>query len=179
MLTSARVPVIGFAAFSGTGKTSLIEQLLPLLRARGLRIGLIKHAHHRFDIDHPGKDSYRHRTAGASPVLIASRQRWALMAETPNGDDPQLDELLTRIGQDALDLVIVEGFRHVAFPKIELHRPSLGHPLLFPEDDSIIALASDAPLATATELPLLDLNDPQQIAGFIVDRVQIFQGNAE
>lgn len=160
-------PILGFAAFSGTGKTTLLTQLIPLLRAEGIRVGLIKHAHHDFDIDKPGKDSYELRKAGAAQVLVASSQRWALMVETPNQPEAQLGELITRLDQTALDLILVEGFRHVPFTKIELHRPALGHPLLCKEDNAIIAVASDAPLDLPNNLPLLDLNNPAAIARFI------------
>ena len=160
-------PVLGFAAFSGTGKTTLLRQLIPLLCEAGIHIGLIKHAHHEFDIDQPGKDSYELRKAGAEQVLVASSQRWALMVETPNQPEAQLDEFVSRLAQTALDLILVEGFRHVPFTKIELHRPALGHPLLCTEDNSIIAVASDAPLVLPRDLPRLDLNNPADIARFI------------
>lgn len=160
-------PVLGIAAWSGTGKTTLLTRLLPLLRARGLRVGMLKHAHHDFDIDHPGKDSYELRKAGAEQVLVASDRRWALMVEAPVADDVSLWDMLARLERDALDLILVEGFRHERFPKLELHRAELGKPLLFPDDDAIIALASDTPVNTA--LPLLDLNDPAAIATFIAD----------
>lgn len=166
-LPRAHCPVLGFAAFSGTGKTTLLTQIIPLLRAEGIRVGLIKHAHHDFDIDKPGKDSYELRKAGAAQVLVASSQRWALMVETANQPEAQLDELLSRLDQTALDLILVEGFRHVSFTKIELHRPALGHPLLCVTDNSIIAVASDAPLELPRQLPLLDINNPAAIARFI------------
>lgn len=172
MLSNARVPILGFAAYSGTGKTTLLEKLLPLLRANDLRIGVIKHAHHRFDIDQPGKDSHRLRQAGASQMLVASRHRWALMVETQTrAGEPDLDDLLRHLDQNELDIILVEGFKHEAFPRIELHRPALGKPLLFPDDPHIIAVASDAALSVATELPCLDINDPAQIAAFIRLRV--------
>lgn len=171
MLSNARKPVLGFAAFSGTGKTTLLTTLLPLLTGRGLRVGMVKHAHHNFDVDHPGKDSHSLRKAGAEQMLIASRRRWALMTETPEQEgDPLLDDLLTRLDQDALDLILVEGFKHVPFSKIELHRPALDKPLLCLEDETVIAVASDAPLPAAVTVPILDLNDPEAIAGFIVRR---------
>lgn len=164
-------PVLGFAAFSGTGKTTLLVQLIPLLAQHGLRVALIKHAHHDFDIDIPGKDSYELRKAGAGQVLIASERRRALLTEQATPREPSLDELVAQLDLAAIDLVLVEGFRHVPFPKIELHRPSLGHPLLCHEDSSIIAVASDAALDGAG-LPLLELNDPAAVAAFIIDWLQ-------
>jgi molybdopterin-guanine dinucleotide biosynthesis protein MobB len=161
------IPVIGFAAFSGTGKTTLLKQLIPLLRERGRHPGLIKHAHHQVEFDQPGKDSYVLRKAGAEQVLLASANRWALMAERPDGSEPELAELLARMELSALDLVLVEGFRHLVFPKIELHRASLGMPLLCEEDDSIIAIASDTPVSLGKQLPRFDLNNPGSIADFI------------
>jgi molybdopterin-guanine dinucleotide biosynthesis protein B len=159
-------PVLGFAAWSGTGKTTLLVQLLPRLRAAGLRIGMIKHAHHSFDVDTPGKDSYELRKAGAEQMLVASQRRWALMGELNQPHEPQLAELLARLDREDLDLILVEGFRAVSFPKIELHRPSIGKPLLHLRDDSIIAVASDAPLDTV--VPVLDLNRPDEIAAFVL-----------
>ena len=164
------VPVLGFAAYSGTGKTSLLVKLLPLMKLQGLRIGMIKHAHHDFDIDTPGKDSYELRQAGAQQMLIASDQRWALMTEIASQQEPQRDlelsELINKLDLANLDLVLVEGFRHLPFPKIELHRPSTGKDLIFPEDENIIAVASDETLITG-KLPLLNINQPEEIAGFI------------
>ncbi|MES9957525.1 MAG: molybdopterin-guanine dinucleotide biosynthesis protein MobB [Sedimenticola sp.] len=167
----AEIPVLGFAAYSGTGKTTLLKQLLPLLRGRGLRVGMIKHAHHDFEIDTPGKDSYELRKAGASEMLIASGKRWALMVDTDGEGDPVLQEMLDRLDQSKLDLVLVEGFKHEAFPKIELHRPALGKPLIFPGDPDVIAVASDGELACTTELPRLDINDIASIADFVADRL--------
>ncbi len=164
---SAPVPVIGFAAFSGTGKTTLLTRLLPLLSARGLRVGMIKHSHHDFEIDTPGKDSYRLRKAGARQMLIASPHRLAWIAEQPQPREPRLAELLERLDLDTLDLVLVEGFRHEPFPKIELHREATGKPLLFPDDPAIVAIASDAPVDTS--LPCLDINEPREIADFILE----------
>ena len=175
MLPSASIPVIGFVAFSAnTGKTTLLTKLLPLLRHRGLRVGVIKHAHHTFDIDKPGKDSYELRKAGAQQMLVASRKRWALIVETErNQSDPGFDALLQHLDQTQLDLILVEGFKHETFPKIELHRGDLQNPLLFPGDDSIIAVASDAPPPNDAGLPYLDINNPQQIADFICRRFEI------
>ena len=172
-MLNVRVPVLGFAAFSGTGKTTLLKQLLPLLRAQGLRIGMIKHAHHDFDIDQPGKDSFELRQAGAEEMLVASGRRWALMVETGGTGDPDLRQLIGRLNQASLDLILVEGFKHERFPKLELHRPSLAKPLMFPEDPSVIAVASDAPLAIPCQLPVLDLNQPARIADFIQSRVRL------
>ena len=172
MLKEQRVPVIGVAAYSGTGKTTLLRKVLPQLRAQGMRVAVVKHAHHSFDTDVPGKDSYELRKAGATQMLVASRHRWALVTETGDAAEPQLEELLARLDQASLDLILVEGFKAEAFPKIELHRPSLGHPLLYPLDKSIVAIASDAPLARKPAITLLDLNRPEQITAFIADRVR-------
>jgi len=162
------IPVIGFAAYSGTGKTTLLRCLIPVLRAAGVRVGVVKHAHHDFDIDVPGKDSYELRKAGAGEVLVASGRRWALMVETEDRGDPDLGSLLARLDCASLDLVLVEGFKHEAIPKIELCRPSLGRPLLFPDDPHIIAVASDAPLARSIDLPMLDLNDATSVSDFLL-----------
>ena len=159
-------PVLGFSAYSGTGKTTLLVKLLPLLKQRGIRVAMIKHAHHDFDIDKPGKDSYELRKAGAEQMLIASNQRWALMVENAMGDDPSLVSLVNKLDHATCDLVLVEGFRHLAFEKIELHRPSLGKDKIFCNDKNIIAVASDEPVDTQT-LPLLDINDPETLADFI------------
>ncbi|HHB13482.1 MAG TPA: molybdopterin-guanine dinucleotide biosynthesis protein B [Chromatiales bacterium] len=169
MLRNAKVPVLGIAAYSGTGKTTLLRSVLPELRARGLRVGLVKHAHHKFEIDHPGKDSYRLRKAGANRVLVASAKLRALVEETDLAGDPRLDDLLAGLPQDDLDLILVEGFKHERFPKIELHRPALGKPLLFPKDPCVIAVATDAPLPVTCTLPVLDLNAPGAVSAFILD----------
>ena len=158
------LPVLGFAAYSGTGKTSLLVKLLPLLKLQGLRIAMIKHAHHDFDIDQPGKDSFELRKAGADQMLIASDKRLALIEEREG--EPDLVSLVGRLDTDNLDLILVEGFRHVAFPKIELHRPSLGKDLIFPDDKNIVAVATDD-VIEAGSLPILDINQPLEVAGFI------------
>ena len=171
-LSVNKVPVVGFAAWSGTGKTTLIARILPLLRERDLRVGVVKHAHHTFDIDYPGKDSYELRKAGASQMLVGSRQRWALICETPEAEDePALAELMDRLLTDELDLILVEGFKPENMPKIELHRPSLGKPLLFPKDSSVIALCTDEPIERDVPLPTFDLNQPTQIADFLLATV--------
>ncbi len=158
------VPVFGFAGFSGSGKTTLIERVIPLLVARGLRVSLVKHAHHDFDIDKPGKDSHRHRQAGATEVLVSGGKRWALMHELRDEAEPGLAELLTHLC--ACDLVLVEGFKHDAIPKLEVHRPSLGHPLLAAQDPQIVGIACDAPVDST--LPQVELNAPQAVADFVV-----------
>ena len=167
---SAPAPaVLGFAAWSGTGKTTLLRRLIPVLRERGLRVGVLKHAHHTFDVDHAGKDSFELRHAGAERVLVASRRRWALMVEQPRDADPALAEVLACLPPAGLDLILVEGFKHERFPKVELHRPALGRPLLYPDDPSIVAVAADAELSPAPSLPLLDLNDVDAVADFVRD----------
>jgi len=156
--------VFGFAACSGSGKTTLIENLVPLLVARGLKVSVIKHAHHAFDVDRPGKDSYRHRMAGAGEVLVSSGARWALMHELRNEAEPELPALLQRLAP--CDLVLVEGFKRQAIPKIEIHRLAAGSALLFPDDAHIVALATDARIPTA--LPTFGLEDYTEIAGFML-----------
>lgn len=162
-------PHLGFAAWSGTGKTTLLCQLIPVLVASGLKIALIKHAHHDFDIDHPGKDSFELRKAGAERVLIASRRRHALMVENPSETEPELSDLLRQVHDDTTDLILVEGFKHVAYPKIELHRPEVGKPLLCVEDRNIIAVATTATAIVPTHLPRLPLDDVHAIATFILE----------
>ncbi|BCK28277.1 bifunctional molybdopterin-guanine dinucleotide biosynthesis adaptor protein MobB/molybdopterin molybdotransferase MoeA [Vibrio cholerae] len=162
------LPLLGFAAYSGTGKTTLLEALLPKLTAAGLRIGLLKHAHHDFDVDKPGKDSYRLRKAGASQMLIASRNRHALMTETPDAE-AEFDYLLTRFDAEKLDVILVEGCKNIAFPKIELHRAEVGKPWLYPHDENIIAIAADE--TVETDLPQMHINDLDAIADFVLDYV--------
>ncbi len=170
MNVSLSTPVVGFAAFSGTGKTTLLCRLIPLLRDRGLRLGLVKHSHHNFEIDRPGKDSHQLRQAGASQVLVASRRRLALIHQHPAASRLTLADFLQRLDASELDLLLVEGYKYFPIPKIELHRPGLGHPLLAAADPDIIAVASDASLVLPVPLPLLDLNDSVAIADFIVAR---------
>jgi len=162
-------PILGFVAFSGTGKTTLLEQLIPALRQRGLRTALLKHAHHDLEVDTPGKDSYRLRKAGATQVMVASAKRWALFNEHDEARaEPCLAELLCHLDTTHFDLLLVEGFKHEAYPKIELWRHGLAKPLLHPEDRNIIALACDQPPATAATVPLLDLNNVAAIAEFVI-----------
>lgn len=165
-LSVGTLPVLGFAAFSGTGKTTLLEMLIPQLMERGIRIAIIKHAHHDFDIDKPGKDSYRLRKAGATQLLICSRLRNALMTETPN-DESTFTQLINRIDHHQADLLLVEGFKHEAIPKIELHRQALAKPWQYPQDANIIAIACDS--SPKTNLPLLDINDVSAIAAYIIE----------
>ncbi|MCU7890643.1 MAG: molybdopterin-guanine dinucleotide biosynthesis protein B [Candidatus Thiodiazotropha sp. (ex Ustalcina ferruginea)] len=168
-MIGSTIPVLGFAAYSGTGKTTLLKQLIPHLRDAGLRLGVIKHAHHQVDVDTPGKDSYELRKAGAGRLLLASSRHWALMVDEVEEREPMLAQLLERLDCDTVDLVLVEGFRHLSFPKIELHRSSLGKPLIFPEDSSVIAIASDTKIVPVTDLPHLDLNDVTGMAAFIME----------
>jgi molybdopterin-guanine dinucleotide biosynthesis protein B len=154
----------GFAGWSGSGKTTLIERLIPLISARGLEVGVVKHAHHAFDVDQPGKDSYRHRRAGARKVLVTSSRRWVLMRELRGAPEPALDALLAQLAD--CDLVLVEGFKRAPIAKIEVWRAARGEPLLFPEDPHIIAVASDT--AVETRLPRFGLDDASSIAAFIL-----------
>ncbi len=159
----------GIAGWSGSGKTTLIEKLLPLLVARGLRVSLIKHAHHTFDVDHPGKDSYRHRQAGAAEVLVTSSRRWVLMHELRGAPEPSFEEQVRHLSP--CDLLIVEGFKHAPIPKLEVWRAVTGEAMLHPNDPHIVAVASDAKVET--RLPFLDLNDAGAIAQFIVNHLRL------
>lgn len=156
--------VFGFAGFSGSGKTTLIEALIPRFVVDGLRVSLIKHAHHEFDIDRPGKDSYRHREAGATEVMLASAKRWVLMHELRSETEPELPQLIERFAP--CDLVLVEGFKRQPIPKLEIHRSAASKPLLFRHDEHIVAIATDEPLAT--DLPQFGLEDYDPIAEFIL-----------
>lgn len=166
--------MFGFAGFSGSGKTTLIERLIPLLVARGLTVSLLKHAHHTFDVDQPGKDSYRHRKAGASEVMVSSSRRWALMRELRGEPEPSLDSLTARMSP--CDLLLVEGFKHAPIPKLEVFRRSVGEPLLHPHDPYIVAVASDESIETP--LPVLDLNRPELIARFVLEHTALSLGSA-
>ncbi len=170
-MLNAQVPVLGFVAASGTGKTTLLTQLIPILKQNGLRIGLIKHSHHDFEIDRPGKDSFRLREAGASPVMLVSRYRRAMITELDPEQEPRLEDQLKQFDQTGLDLILVEGFRSENFPKIELYRLSLGQPLLYPDDSDIIAVATDAALQTPPHIMQLDLNRPEMTAEFIQNHI--------
>ena len=159
-------PVLAIAAWSGTGKTSLLKKLIPALYARGIRTGVIKHTHHNMDIDKPGKDSYELRRAGATQTMVASTQRWALMTETPENDILDLNYLVSRMDHSALDLVLVEGFKHEPVTKILLFRQDTGHGVdELTLDQDVIAVASDVSLTI--QMPVLNLNDTDEIADFI------------
>ena len=161
--------VFGFAGWSGSGKTTLIEQLIPRFVRRGLRVSLIKHAHHSFDVDQPGKDSYRHRHAGASEVLVTSSRRWVLMHELRGSAEPSFEEQVKRLSP--CDLLLVEGFKHAPIPKLEVWRAETGEAMLHPNDPHIVAVASDAKVET--KLPLLDLNDADAISQFILKKLEL------
>lgn len=171
----ADLPRIGFAAWSGSGKTTLLKGVIPALRARGLRPAMIKHAHHEFDVDKPGKDSFELRHAGADQMLVASGRRYALMVETPETDDgrvPDLDMLCSRLDPQRSDLILVEGFKQWELPKIEVHRPSVGKTPLYRDIDGVVAVATDA-AALDFDGPLLPINDPTAIAAFIINYLNI------
>jgi molybdopterin-guanine dinucleotide biosynthesis protein B len=159
--------IFGFAGYSGSGKTTLIERLIPLFTDRGIRVSLIKHAHHTFDVDQPGKDSHRHRKAGCTEVLVTSSRRWALMHELRGAAEPALSEHVKRMSP--CDLLLVEGFKREAIPKLEVYRAEVGEPLIHPHDHNIVAIASDAHLET--QLPQFNLNVPAEIADFVVRHV--------
>ena len=164
-------PVLGFLARTGTGKTTLLKKLLSLLVARGLRVGVIKHAHRHFDIDQPGKDSFELRQAGAKQMLIGSENHWALMVEAETDQTFTLQDHIRQLHHDNLDLILVEGFAIDGIKKIELIRPALGTKPFFPHDPGVIAIAADGELGLSTELPLLDLNKPEKIAAFITEHL--------
>lgn len=173
---SAECPLLGFAGWSGSGKTTLLAAVIPLLVNQGLRVALIKHAHHRFDVDHPGKDSHILRKAGASQVLLTSALRFALMHEREREEDPVLSKELARLDQSSADLVLVEGFRDQRFPKLEIFRSDLGRPAMYPRDDAIVAVATDDPAAVHTGVPVLDLNRSEDVAAFILRDVVTADG---
>jgi molybdopterin-guanine dinucleotide biosynthesis protein B len=165
------IPVLAIVAWSGTGKTTLLKALIPQLCTRGLRPGLIKHTHHRMDVDTPGKDSYELRKAGAAQTLVASAQRWALMTETPDDEELDLRYLVSRMDLSKLDLVLVEGFKHEPITKIQLFRRDCGHNIeALTLDEHVIAVASDVNIEV--QVPLLDLNNINQIADFIAQWVK-------
>ncbi|MDH3326796.1 MAG: molybdopterin-guanine dinucleotide biosynthesis protein B [Gammaproteobacteria bacterium] len=169
-------PIIGFAAWSGTGKTTLFEKIIPLLSNSGLRVAIVKHAHHDFDIDHPGKDSFRLRKAGAIDTIVASANRWALIHENiENLKEPNLYALLDQINSHQLDLILVEGFKHEPIPRIELYRSELLKPLLYPDDKEIIAIATDCSDKISHSITQLDINNPDKIVEFIQHYISLIQ----
>ncbi|MFT5258608.1 MAG: molybdopterin-guanine dinucleotide biosynthesis protein MobB [Saprospiraceae bacterium] len=164
------IPVLGLCAFSGTGKTTLLAKVLPLLNERGLRVGVVKHAHHQFEIDHEGRDSYLLRKAGASQIAIASQTRRAYIEELPSEEkQPELSDALALLKPGNIDLVISEGFKLAPIPKIELHRAGQGNPLMCEQDLHIFAIAVDEKLPLSRNIPQLDLNDVESFTQFIVD----------
>ncbi len=168
-------PRLAFAAWSGSGKTTLLKAVIPILRQRGLRLAMIKHAHHDFDVDKPGKDSFELRHAGAEQMLVASGRRYALMVETPETDDgrtPDLDMLCARLDPTRTDLVLVEGFKQARLPKIEVYRPALGKPPLYREVDGVVAVATDA-TTLDFDGPLLPVNEPEAVADFIIAHLHL------
>lgn len=171
-MSSRSIPIVGICAWSGTGKTTLITTLIPLLRAQGLRVAVIKHAHHKVELDQPGKDTFRFQTAGADQVILASQKTRAVLFEHTETTEVSLKSALELVNHHAIDLILVEGFKHETLPKIEIHRPALGNPLLFPNDPQIIAIASDTPLDLANaQITQLDLQQPNTIAQFILERI--------
>jgi molybdopterin-guanine dinucleotide biosynthesis adapter protein len=160
--------VIGFSGFSGSGKTTLIEKLIGHMRAAGNRVSVVKHAHHEFDVDRKGKDSYRHRKAGAFEIVVASHQRLALIREYEASTEPTVYQLLAELSE--CDWALVEGFKHAGLPKIEIWRAETGEPVRYPDDPNVVAIATDTPdqLPVPTTLPLIDLNNPQAVADFLL-----------
>jgi molybdopterin-guanine dinucleotide biosynthesis protein B len=174
------VKVVGFAGYSGSGKTTLVERLIPALKLRGLRVSVVKHAHHNFDIDHPGKDTYRHREAGAFEVVVASSRRLALMREFERPAQLNVHHLLAELWSD-VDWVLVEGFKESNLLKIEVWREQSGQPVRYPQDDFIVAIATDSPghLPVETLRPVLPLNDPDAVAQWLVDNSHRFDYEAD
>jgi len=178
-MIKSKLPLLGFAAYSGTGKTTLLCKLIPLLKAKGIRIGVVKHAHHNIDIDHPKKDSYELRQSGATKIVVASRKRTAIIIEHPdNAEEPTLEEALKNIHTKGLDLILVEGFKLADLPKIELHRRALNKPYIYPNDHNIIAIAIDHELDDKSSPDRLDINQPQEIADYIEKNI-LYKYNAE
>jgi molybdopterin-guanine dinucleotide biosynthesis adapter protein len=165
--------IFGLAGWSGSGKTTLVVQVLPMITDRGISVSTMKHTHHDFDLDRPGKDSHNHRMAGAEEVLLTSSTRWALLHELNGQPELTIEQLISHM--TPVDLVLVEGFKSYPHPKIEVHRPSLGKPLLATDDDSVVAIASDE-LMAPQRVPVIDLNDTQRITDFIVNYVGLDEG---
>tara|TARA_B100000676_G_C17986731_1_gene792351 strand:+ start:21 stop:539 length:519 start_codon:yes stop_codon:yes gene_type:complete len=160
--------IIGFAAFSGTGKTTLIKKIVSILSKKKYTVSVIKHAHHNFDLDQPGKDSYEIRKSGAENILISSEKRWALIHENKNNQELSLEDLLNILGNIDSDIILVEGFKKENFPKIELYRKEIGKDILFYNDKNIVAFATDVDINIEQNIEKLDINDPQQIVDYII-----------
>ncbi len=161
--------IFGVIGWKNAGKTGLMERLIAEITSRGFSVSTVKHAHHSFDVDHPGRDSYRHRDAGAREVMLASGNRWALMAELRGAPEPTLDELLAKVSP--VDLVLIEGFKRDQHPKLEAHRAAPGNPLIAPDDPTVLAIATDTQVDT--DLPVFDLDDTKAIADFILKQVDL------
>ena len=169
-------PIIGFCAHSGTGKTTLLKQVIPILNKKGFNLGIVKHAHHNFDTDQPGKDSYELRKAGAKNMLVSSSKRWALINEHYDDAEATLAELVYIITRQRLDIVLVEGFKNEAFPKIELHRSTMEHQYIYSQDTHVVALATDEKPPADITITVLDINSPSRIAEFIIEYCRLSQG---
>tara|TARA_B100001121_G_scaffold292854_1_gene294887 strand:- start:842 stop:1360 length:519 start_codon:yes stop_codon:yes gene_type:complete len=165
--------IIGFAAFSGTGKTTLIKKIVSILSKKKYTVSVIKHAHHNFDLDQPGKDSYEIRKSGAENILISSEKRWALIHENKNNQELSLEDLLNILGNIDSDIILVEGFKKENFPKIELYREEIGKDILFYNDKNIVAFATDVDINIEQNIEKLDINDPQQIVDYIIKFLSI------
>ncbi len=171
-MLNSEIPIIGLSAYSGTGKTTLLKALIPLLKSRGLKIAVIKHAHHHFDLDRPGKDSYELRKSGAAHTIICTTTRRAAISEFDSPDEePSLQAIVDTLDARKFDILLVEGDKHLAFAKIELHRAAMNKPYLYPKDPSIIALALDVAPSETLSIPLLDINNPEEITEFIYEEV--------
>lgn len=169
------IPMVGFSAYSGTGKTTLLTRIIPLLKQHGLRLSVIKHAHHHFDLDQPGKDSFELRKSGADQTVICTASRMAVIDEFASpAEEPKLEQIVAAMDTERFDLILVEGYKHLAFfAKIELHRAALGKPYLHPQDPTIVAIACDAALTSGAGIAQLDINDPQAIADFIYQEIYL------
>ena len=167
------IPIVGFSAWSGTGKTTMLRQVIPQLKAKGLRVAVIKHAHHHFDLDRPGKDSYELRKSGADHTIICTTTRMAAITEFASPEqEPTLEKIVAGLDSSQYDILLVEGYKHLSFfTKIELHRSAVGKPYLYPEDPTIVALACDSPPEEIPGIPVLDINNPLAIADFIYTEI--------
>lgn len=167
------IPLLGFAAYSGTGKTTLLRKIIPLLAAKNIHIGMVKHTHHNIDVDQPGKDSYVLRKSGTAQMVLASPQRTTLIVEHAEREDSDLISALSLLQTDSLDLVLVEGFKHEDIPKVELHRKEMERPFIYPKDPNIIAIvvAEDLELKNAEHLVRLNFNQPEALASFIETQI--------